>query len=56
MCGDVYDPVREIYNSILPLDGTLVPPMEEWGGMKPICNNVFCRYGGEHTAHCNYSV
>ena len=52
MCRDVYDPVRDIYNSILPWNATPAPPMEEWG-MNSICNNVFCRYVDEHTACCN---
>ena len=50
MRRDLYDPVREIYNSVLPLNGTPAPPMEEWGLKNSICNHLFCRYGGEHLA------
>ena len=48
MCRDVYDPVRRIYNSILPWNGTPAPPMEEWGLKNSICNHLFCRYGVEN--------
>ena len=47
MRRDVYEPVREIYNSVLPWNGRPAPPVEEWDGSKPICNNVFCRCGDE---------
>ena len=50
MRRDLYDPVREIYNSVLPWNGTPAPPMEEWGLKNSICNHLFCRYGGEHLA------
>ncbi|CAM9274390.1 unnamed protein product, partial [Laminaria digitata] len=43
LCRPVYDPVRAIYNSILPGNGTPAPPLEEWGGMSCICNHIFCR-------------
>lgn len=43
VCRKVYNPVRAIYNSILPWNGTPAPPIEEWDGMRCICNHIFCR-------------
>lgn len=45
-CRDVYDPLRKIYNSILPENGTPAPPLEEWHEGPSICEALFCRYGG----------
>lgn len=42
-CRVVYDPLRKIYNSILPENGTPAPPLEEWHEGPPICEALFCR-------------
>ena len=44
MCWDVYDPLRKIYNSILPCSSTPTPPLEEWRGVRSICEVPFGRY------------
>ncbi|CAM9106252.1 unnamed protein product [Laminaria digitata] len=43
MCPVMYDPLRKVYNSILPGNGPPAPPLEGWSGMSCICNHALCR-------------
>ncbi|CAM9662564.1 unnamed protein product, partial [Laminaria digitata] len=47
----MYEPLREVYNSVLPENGSPAPPLQEWSGMSCICSHVFCR-SFESTTNC----
>ena len=42
----MYGRLRVVYNSFRPLGSTSVPPLEEWLGIAPICEDLSCRYEG----------
>ena len=53
MYRSVYEPVRDAYNSILPVNATPAPPLDEWVGVNCICKHVICRYSPENKSYCN---
>lgn len=41
---ELYECVRQALNGVIDDPGiTRAPPIEEWGGMKDLCDVVFCR-------------
>ncbi|CAN0157299.1 unnamed protein product [Ectocarpus fasciculatus] len=50
---DLYDAMRDVYNSIRPIGCWRAPPYEEWRTITQICGNIFCRsFEAEiHNAH-----
>lgn len=46
---DMYDAMRDAYNSIRPPGCRRAPPYEEWRTITQICSNMFCRSECLHT-------
>lgn len=40
----VYDAIRKVYNSVGHVGCRPCPPFEEWGGIRELCDHIFCRY------------
>ncbi|CAN0200166.1 unnamed protein product [Ectocarpus sp. 12 AP-2014] len=40
---DMYDAVREVYNSVGPIGYPQAPPYEEWRTIRQVCPHVLCR-------------
>ncbi|CAM9641591.1 unnamed protein product [Ectocarpus sp. 4 AP-2014] len=40
---DMYDAMRGVYNSVLPMGYSQAPPYEEWRSVSQVCGNILCR-------------
>ncbi|CAM9341934.1 unnamed protein product [Ectocarpus fasciculatus] len=40
---DMYDAMRGVYNSVLPMGYSQAPPYEEWRSISQVCGNILCR-------------